>query len=87
MEINFVSTIEFGEISTMHIKSKNIVILTGYETDEFVEELFDSLLKKYQEGLEEKIKKSNHAFDSFDALYYKLHKTSLNSGGSYIDSL
>ena len=78
MEISLISTIEFGETSTMHIKSKNVVILTSYETDEIVEELFDSLLKKYKEGLEEKIKRSNHAFDSVDVLYYKLHKTSLN---------
>ena len=70
----------------MHIKSKNIVILIGYGTDEIIEELFDSLLEKYKKGLEEKMKKSNHAFDSVDALYYKLHKTSLNRGGSCIDS-
>ena len=27
------------------------------------------------------------AFDSVDLLHYNLHKTSLNTGGSYIDSL
>ena len=31
------------------------------------------------------MKKSYHAFNSVDALYYKLYKTSLNRGGSYID--
>ena len=29
---------------------------------------------------------SEFVFDSVDSLYYKLHKTTLNSGGSYIDS-
>ena len=28
----------------------------------------------------------NFYFDSVDSLYYKLHKISLNRGGSYIDS-
>ena len=27
-----------------------------------------------------------YVFDSFDLLYYKLQKISLNKGGSYIDS-
>ena len=29
---------------------------------------------------------SEFVFDSIDLLYYKLHKISLNRGGSYIDS-
>ena len=32
------------------------------------------------------MKKSSLVFDSFDPLYYKFHKISLNRGGSYIDS-
>ena len=48
--------------------------------------LFESLLQKYQEGLEKSIKGSEPVFDSVDLLYYKLHKISLNGSGSYIDS-
>ena len=47
MEINFISIKDSIETSTMHIKSKNIVILTGYETDYIIEKLFDSILEKY----------------------------------------
>ena len=32
------------------------------------------------------MKRSDLAFDSADALYYKLHKISLNRDGSYINS-
>ena len=32
------------------------------------------------------MKTCNLALDSVDALYYKLHKVSLNRGGSYVDS-
>ena len=47
MEINFISIKDSIETSTMHIKSKNIAILTGYETDYIIEKLFDSILEKY----------------------------------------
>ena len=87
MEFGFISIKDSNETIPMHMISKNVVILTGYETDDITEKRFDSLLKKYQEGLEEKMKKSNYVFDSIDALYYKLHRASLNRGGSYIDSI
>ena len=58
----------------------------GSETDEIIAELFKSLLKRYQEGLEESMKESLFVFDSVNSLYYKLHKINLNKGGSYINS-
>ena len=58
MEIRFISIKDFTEISPIHMYSKNIVILKGYQTDDIIEKLFDSLLEKYQEGLEEKVKKA-----------------------------
>ena len=54
MEINFISIKDSSEIHPIHIHSINIVILTGYETDDIIEKKFDSLLGKYQKGLEEK---------------------------------
>ena len=41
----------------MTTKSVNIEIKMGYETDKITEELFESLLQKHQEGLEENEKK------------------------------
>ena len=83
--INFMSSKDSNETSTMHSKSNNIEILIGSETDEIIEELFDSLLEKYQKGIEESVKEIVF-FYSVDLLYYKLHKTSLNRGESYLDS-
>ena len=51
-----------------------------------LKKLFKSLLQKYQERLEEKMRGSEFVFDSDDLLHYKLQKISLNRGGSYIDS-
>ena len=60
--------------------------MQGSETDKVIEELFESLLQKYQSGLQEIMKGSEFIFDSVDLLYYKLHKISLNRSESYIDS-
>ena len=88
--INFISSIDSkdsDETPIMHFKSDdNIGIMMGSETDEIIEELFISLLRRYQEVLEESMKGSHFIFDSVDALYYSLNKISLSRGGSYIAS-
>ena len=70
----------------MHTKSNKMEIMMGSETDEIIKEIFESLLERYQEGLEESMRGSEFIFDSVDALYYNLNKISLSRGGSYIDS-
>ena len=55
-------------------------------TSDAINELFKSFLKRYQEGLETKMKGSSFIFERVDSLYYHLHKISLNRAGSYIDS-
>ena len=63
MTINFVSSDDnSGEIRTMHTQSDNIEIMMGTERNEITEELFKSLLQKYQEGLEESMKGSEFFF-------------------------
>ena len=51
-----------------------------------IEQLFESLLKKYEENLQNKMRGSALEFDGADFLYYDFNKTSINRGGSYIDS-
>ena len=70
----------------MHTKSDNIEIMIGSDTDEVIEELFKSLLRKYQENLEEQMSGSEFIFDRVNALYYDLNKISFNRGGSYVPS-
>ena len=71
------------ELCTMY---DNIEIIIRNKTDEIIEELFKYFLQKYQDGLEKSMRGSEFVFDAVDSLYYKLHKISLNRGGSYIDS-
>ena len=66
----------------MHTKSDNIEIMMDNETDQIIKESFKSLLQRYQKGLEEKMRVIELVFDDVDLLHYKLHKISLNRGGS-----
>ena len=51
MKINFASSKDYSdEIREMYSKSYNVEIMIGSETDEIIEELFGSLLQKYQKG-------------------------------------
>ena len=86
LAINFVSSKDVKETCIMYTNSDNIDIVIGNETDEIIEKLFKSLLERYQEGLEEKMKESEFVYDSIDLLHYKFHKIRLNRGRSYIDS-
>ena len=70
----------------MHTKSISEEFMNGSDTDEIIKELFKSLLQRYQENLQEKMKGSDFAFDGVNYLYYDLNKISISKGGSYIDS-
>ena len=78
--------INSDETRTIHTKSNNAEIMMGSETDEIIEDLFESILQKYQEGLEESMRESKFSYDRVDVLYYNINKVSLSRGGSYIDS-
>ena len=86
-EINFISSKpDSNETGIMHTKSNNIEIMIGSDTNEVIENLFRSLLQRYQENLEEKMRDSEFIFDGMNLLHYDLNKISLNKGGSYIKS-
>ena len=78
MAINFISSKpDFDETRIMHAKSINIEIMIGSETDKVIEELSESLLKRYQK-LEESMRGSEFVFDGVNALYYDFNKISLH---------
>ena len=87
IEVNFIS-LKPGSDETriMYTKSDNIEIMFGDDNDDIIEQLFESLLKKYEENLQNKMRGSEFEFDGVNFLYYDFNKTSINRGGSYIDS-
>ena len=86
MRMIFVSFTDANETCEMHTKSDNITIMSGIETEDAINELFNTFRRRYQEGLETKMKGSSYIFERIDLLEYHLHKISLNRGSSYIDS-
>ena len=85
-EINFTSLKpDSDETRIMHTKSDNTEIMTCSDTNEVIEELFKSLLQRYQERLQKKMRGSEFEFDGVNLLYYDFNKISLNRGGSYIE--
>ena len=86
MKINFISSLDANEFCEMHTKSDNIEIMIATETSDAINELFKFFFRRYQDGLETKMKGSSFIFERVDLLYYHLHKISLNRAGSYIDS-
>ena len=86
-QINFISLRPGSdETCVVHTRSVNEEFMNGSDTDEIIKELFKSLLQRYQENLQEKMKGSDFAFDGVNYLYYDLNKASVSKGGSYIDS-
>ena len=72
MSTNFISSKDSDETRYLRTKSNNIEIMMGNETDEIIDERFESFLQNYQKDLEESMRKSEFNFDSVDLLYYHL---------------
>ena len=70
----------------MYTRSDNIEIMFGGDNDDIIEQLSESLLKKYEANLQNKMGGSEFEFDGVNFLCYNFNKTSINRGGSYIDS-
>ena len=85
--VNFIS-LKPGSDETriMYSRSDNIEMIFGDDNDDIIEQLFESLFKKYEENLQNKMRGSEFEFDGVNFLYYDFNKTSINRGGSYIGS-
>ena len=86
IKINFISSKNFIDVRDMHSKSDNVEIMMGVDTNEIIEELFDSILQRYQKELEESMKGSDFIFNYVESLNYIFHKIDLERGGSYIET-
>ena len=68
MSINLISSKDSDETRNMHTKSDNIEIMMVNEADDIFDELFKSLLQKYQERLEELMRGSEFIRDIVELL-------------------
>ena len=86
-QINFISQRPGSdETRAMHTRSVREEFMSGSETEEIVEKLFRSLLQRYQDNLNEKMRGSDFIFNGVNYLFYDFNRVSISKGGSYIES-
>ena len=86
-EISFVSqNPDSDETHVMYTRSTPEEIMSGSETEEIVEKIIKSLLQKYQDNLQNKMKGSDLIFNGVNYLFYGLNRITISKGGSYIES-
>ena len=69
--VNFISSRDANEEYVMHSKIDDIEFLSNDNANEVTNELFESLLSRYQIGLETSVRWSDFIFDAVQLLYYK----------------
>ena len=86
-KISFVSLKpDSDETCLMYTRSDPEEFMNGSETEEIIESLYRSLLQKYNDNLQEKMKGSDFVFNGINYFYYDFNRVSISKGGSYIDS-
>ena len=70
----------------MFSKSDNVEIMVCSITSEIINELYESLLNRYQEGLLSSMRGSEFIFDNAECLNYVFHKVEMKRSRSYIKS-
>ena len=86
MRIKFISITDAAQENILHSKSDNVEIMRGIDTKTIIDELIDTFMKRYQEGLEAKMNGSNYVYERVVLLEYHFHKVTLKRGSSYIPS-
>ena len=85
--ISCISSKDIDTKRVMHSKYDNIEFMANKKTDEGTEKLVQSILSRYEIGLETSMRDSDFIFDCVHLLYYKCHNINFKQGGSYTDSL
>ena len=68
------------------LKSDNVEFKFYDNVNDIVDELFKTLLSRYQDNLETSMRGNDFIFDSVQLLQYKCHRINFRCRGSYIDS-
>ena len=68
VKIKYISSLDDNEFRVMYTKSDNVEIMSGTETRDAINELFKSFFRRYQEGLQTKMRGSSFIFERVDSL-------------------
>ena len=83
--VQFFSSKDTGETRNIYVWSDNVEFMWGSNTNNIIEEIFQSFLHNYQDELKI-ISGRQFVFKSVELMDYKLHRVRLRRGGSYIKS-
>ena len=84
---NCTSSKKFEETCPIYSANVPVEILMGSDTDDIIEELFETILQRFEEARETSNKKrSEFIHESVELLYYYFHKIDMKRGESYIES-
>ena len=86
MKIIFTPIEDFNDKRALYVKTKNVEIMMGSDTNEIVKELFVSIIQKYQELMEYSTKNSGLILEGVELMNCDINKITINRGGSYIES-
>ena len=84
--INFISSRDAEEEHILHSKSDSVKFMTQISPNNIIDELFKTLLSRYQANLETRMEENEFVFDSVQLLDYRCHGINVRRGGSYIAS-
>ena len=86
-EISFVSQKpDSDKKRVMYTRSICQEIMIDSETEEITQKFIMSLLQKYQDNLQNKMKGSDFIFNGVNYLFYDFNRITISKGGSYIES-
>ena len=86
LKIKIICSKNFNETRDMYSKSDNFEIMMGVDTNEVIKNRFNSVLQRYQKGLQESMRGSDFVFNYVESLNYIFHKIDVKSSGSYIET-
>ena len=84
ISINFNSSKDVDEKCVIHLKSNNKEFMAYDDANEVADEVFESLLSRYQISLEISMKGSDFIFDLVKLLRYKCYKINFKLGESIL---
>ena len=79
MKIIFIPVGDYNDERSLYVKTENVEIMMGSDTDEIIKDLYDSLIQKYEKLIK-------HSTKHFELMSYDINKIIINRVGSYIES-
>ena len=86
MQNNCISAKNFEDTRTIYTKSEPVEIFMGSDTNDVIDRLFNTTLKRFQQGIKASVEEIELNRESVGLLYYHFQKIYIRRAESYITS-